>query len=169
MQETVRQSPSAFNSQSSRAVILLGAAHKKFWLEQIKAWGQADVVAYMSERLPRFAAGAGTVLFFEDQRVIADMQEKNAAFAPAFPGFSAQASGMAQVNTWTALTAAGYGANLQHIGAISGPAYVTAISTEFGIPSTWAPVSELVFGSIEAPAADKSYIDNSERFRVVQG
>ncbi len=31
IQEAIRQSPSSFNSQSSRAVILLNDEHEKFW------------------------------------------------------------------------------------------------------------------------------------------
>lgn len=31
IQEAIRHSPSAFNSQSSRAVILFGQSHHKFW------------------------------------------------------------------------------------------------------------------------------------------
>lgn len=31
IQQTIRQSPSSFNSQSSRAVMLFNAEHEKFW------------------------------------------------------------------------------------------------------------------------------------------
>lgn len=168
VQESIRQSPSSFNSQSSRAIVLLDDAHKKFWLEHIKEYGEQNVVAYMAERLPLFAAGKGTVLFFEDQAVIKGMQERNPAFAPAFPSFSSQSSGMAQINTWTALATEKLGANLQHIGAISGDSYVANLSKALGFPDTWKPYAELVFGSIEAPAAgEKSFIDDAERFRVI--
>lgn len=167
IQEAIRQSPSSFNTQSSRAVILLDDAHKKFWNEDIKALGNKGVVEYMAQRLPLFAAGKGTVLFFEDQNVIKGMQERNQAFAPVLPSFSEQSSGMAQVNTWTALETEQLGANLQHIGAISGDSYVEGLSKLLGIPTSWKPYSELVFGSVEKPAGEKTFIDDAERFRVI--
>lgn len=148
-------------------IILLGPAHKKFWSEQIKQFGSPGVVSAMSERLPLFAAGQGTLLFFEDQATIATMQERNAAFAPVFPAFSAQSSGMAQVNTWTALTQAGYGANLQHLGSVSGEDYTAKLSAALGFPPSWKPISEMVFGSVEKPAGDKTYMQDTERFKVV--
>lgn len=43
IQEAIRHSPSAFNSQSSRAVILFGQSHHKFWntvLEVLKPLSQ---------------------------------------------------------------------------------------------------------------------------------
>ena len=65
---TVRHVPSAFNSQSTRVVLLLGESHKKLW-QIVKDAIKRKV--YRLKRLSRqkkivhsFACGYGTVLFF---------------------------------------------------------------------------------------------------------
>ena len=65
-------------------------------------------------QLKSFAAGAGTILFFEDQDVVRSLQEKFALYADNFPVWSEQAGGMAQLSVWAALANAGVGASLQH-------------------------------------------------------
>jgi predicted oxidoreductase (fatty acid repression mutant protein) len=78
IQEAIRQSPSAFNSQSSRAVILYGAQSDKFWhfvKEALRKIVPADAFTATETKIDSFAAGAGTVLFYEDQDVIAGLQK----------------------------------------------------------------------------------------------
>lgn len=60
-----------------------------------------------------FNAGHGTVLFFEDQDVIAAMQKRAPAYEHHFPQWSGHASGMVQFIVWTALEQEGLGASLQ--------------------------------------------------------
>ena len=69
IQEAVRQAPSSFNSQSSRAVILFGEQSKKFWhltQEALRPLVPEDAFDATATKLQSFAAGVGTVLFFED-------------------------------------------------------------------------------------------------------
>jgi hypothetical protein len=73
IKEAVKQAPSAFNSQSSRVVILLGKEHTRFWeltREQLKKIVPAEKFQVMSDKVDGFAAAAGSVLFFEDQEVV---------------------------------------------------------------------------------------------------
>ncbi|MFX7298679.1 nitroreductase family protein, partial [Acinetobacter baumannii] len=79
IQEAIRHSPSAFNSQSSRAVILFGQSHHKFWdtvLEVLKSIVPAEAISGTEQKIQSFAAGAGTVLFYEDQNVVKGLQEQ---------------------------------------------------------------------------------------------
>jgi predicted oxidoreductase (fatty acid repression mutant protein) len=70
IQEAIKNSPSSFNSQSSRAVILFGAESEKLWdlaIEEVRKVAPAEGFDKTEAKLKSFAAGAGTVLFYEDQ------------------------------------------------------------------------------------------------------
>lgn len=69
---------------------------------------------------------------------------------------------MAQFNAWVALELEGYGANLQHYGNLT----EGALKEKYNLPSTWKSHAELVFGSPEGKAGDKTFIDDSERIKV---
>lgn len=165
IQETVRQTPSSFNSQSSRAVILFGAESEKFWgfvMEALRKIVPAENFAPTEAKIKSFAAGAGTVLFYEDQDVIAGLQEKFAAYADNFPVWSEQSSGMAQFAVWTALAEAGIGASLQHYN----PLPDAAAAAEWKLPASWKLRAQMPFGSNEGGFGEKSFMDDAERFRV---
>jgi len=165
IREAVRLTPSSFNSQSSRAVVLYGDESRALW-EIVKAELRkivpADAFAATEAKVDSFAAGAGTVLFFEDQGVVEGLQQKFALYADNFPVWSEQASGMAQFAVWTALANAGIGASLQHYN----PLIDTAVATRWGIPSSWKLRAQMPFGSNEQPFGEKTFIDDAERFKV---
>lgn len=165
IKETIRQSPSSFNSQSSRAVILHGAESEKFWnfvKEALRKIVPADAFPASEQRIDGFAAGAGTVLFFEDQDVIANLQEQFSLYADNFPVWSEHASGIAQFAVWTVLANAGIGASLQHYN----PLVDADVQKEWGVPANWKLRAQMPFGSNEAPIGDKTFMDDSQRFKV---
>lgn len=166
IQNAVKQSPSSFNSQSSRAVILFNAEHEKFWgfvSDKLKSYATDEAAAAKtSAKMDTFAAGFGTVLFFEDQDVISGLQEKFALYAENFPVWSEHSTAIAQFAVWSALHAEGVGASLQHYN----PIVDDQVHAEWNVPANWKLRAQLVFGSIEADAAPKSYIDDAERFKV---
>jgi len=166
IKEAIRLSPSSFNSQSSRAVILFGAQSEKFWAltrEALRPLVPADAFAATEAKLASFAAGVGTVLFYEDQDVVKGLQENFALYADNFPIWSEHSTGIAQVATWTALAEAGIGASLQHYN----PVVDDAARKEWDIPESWKLRAQMPFGSNEAPFAEKAFMDDAERFRVV--
>lgn len=68
IKEAIRQAPSAFNSQSSRALILLGKEHDRFWglvREQLRKVIPAESFHATSDKLDGFTAAAGSVLFLK--------------------------------------------------------------------------------------------------------
>ena len=69
IQTATKQSPSSFNSQSSRAVILFNAEHEKFWTfvaEKLKSYAKDEKsAAKTTAKMASFAAGVGTVLFLK--------------------------------------------------------------------------------------------------------
>ena len=62
-----------------------------------------------------FAAGYGTVLFFEDTAVVKKLQASFPTYKESFPVWSQQTSAMHQLVIWTMLEDAGFGASLQHL------------------------------------------------------
>lgn len=165
IREVVREAPSAFNSQSSRIVILFDEDHKKLWeivRETLKAIVPADAFEATDTKINGFAAGAGTILFFEDQNVIKGLQEQFALYADKFPIFSQNSAGMAQFAVWTALANKNIGASLQHYN----PIIDDAVKKEWNLPDSWELSAQMPFGSIVQPAGEKQYMDDSERFRV---
>lgn len=166
IQNAVKQSPSSFNSQSSRAVILFANAHEKFWslvAEKLKSYTNDEIAKEKTEaKMASFAAGVGTVLFFEDQTVIEDLQQKFALYAENFPVWSEHSTAIAQFAVWTALHTEGLGASLQHYN----PIVDNEVHAQWNIPTTWKLRAQLVFGSVEGEPHAKGYIDDATRFKV---
>lgn len=167
IKNVIREAPSAFNSQSSRAVILFGEESVKFWnelvLEALRPLVPAENFGPTEEKLASFAKGAGTILFFEDQKVIQGLQEQYALYADKFPEFSANSAGMAQFAVWTALANKNIGASLQHYN----PVIDEAVREKYQIPASWQLSAQMPFGSNEQEIAPKEYINDAERFVVV--
>ena len=165
IQEAVRWSPSAFNSQTSRVVILFGDAHQKFWnivRETLRKMVPAEAFEGTNNKINGFAAGFGTVLFYEDQAVVKSLQEQFALYAEHFPDWSEHSSAIAQFATWTALAEKNIGASLQHYN----PVVDEETAEVFDIPENWKLRAQLVFGSIEATAGEKTFMEATERFKT---
>ena len=166
--DVVVATPSPFNVQSGRAVVLLGAQHRALWDEIVRptleAIVPAESFAPTAEKLAGFAAGAGTVLFFENRPAVEDLKVRFPTYAAAFDGFAEHALGMIEVNVWNALAEKGVGASLQHYN----PLIDEAVKARWGIPAEWALASQMVFGGIAAPAAPIEKLPASERVRVVR-
>ncbi len=72
--------PSSFNSQSTRLVLLLGGNHKHFWeitKAELKKASLAEEAFKAAEQKVDTSFGAGcTILFFEDQTAFKSLQEQ---------------------------------------------------------------------------------------------
>ena len=165
VREAVREAPSAFNSQSSRVVILFDEEHQKLWdivKDTLRPLVTADQFPATEAKIDSFAAGAGTVLFFEDQNVISDLQEQFALYADKFPVFSQNSAGMTQFAVWTALADNNIGASLQHYN----PIIDEAVRKMWNLPESWSLSAQMPFGSNEQGFSDKQYIEDEKRLRV---
>ncbi|MGE9549008.1 nitroreductase family protein [Snodgrassella sp. CS2] len=165
VEQAVKLSPSAFNSQSSRVVVLFNQQSEKFWhivMNELRAIVPADKFAPTEAKINGFAAGIGTILFYEDLQTIAGLQQQYPSYAEQFPIWSEQGSGIAQFAVWTALANAGIGASLQHYN----PLPDAAAAKEWQIPDSWKLRAMMPFGSNEAPFPEKTFIDDTERFKV---
>lgn len=165
IKEAVRHSPSSFNSQTSRVVILFGESHQNFWnivRDTLKKIVPADAFEGTNNKINSFAAGYGTALFYEDQEIVKELQAQFPLYADNFPVWSEHSSAIAQFATWTALAEKNIGASLQHYN----PIIDDEVSIAFDVPSNWKLRAQLVFGSIEAPAGEKTFMDDAERFKT---
>jgi len=165
VKEAVKHSPSSFNSQSSRVVVLFGKQHEKLWniiKETLRKIVPAEAFATTETKLASFAAGRGTVLFFEDTQVIDVLQKQFAAYADNFPIWSEHSTGIAQFAVWSTLAQEHIGATLQHYN----PLIDHEVKSTWNLPDSWKLRAQMPFGSIEQAAGEKSFISDDERFRV---
>ena len=165
IKEAVNHSPSAFNSQTSRIVTLFGESHLQFWnvvRETLRKIVPEAAFEGTNTKINSFAAGYGTVLFYEDQDVVKSLQEQFALYADNFPVWSEHSSAIAQFAVWTALSEQNIGASLQHYN----PIVDAEIAEIFDIPANWKLRAQLVFGSIEAPAGEKTFMVEADRFKT---
>lgn len=164
--KTIKETPSAFNGQGSRAVILFGEANNTLWNDitasALKPLTPAEYFPNTQAKLASFAGGVGTILFFEDQDIIKGFQENVPLYAENFPVWAEQSNGMAQYATWMALAEQNIGANLQHYN----PVIDEAVAAKWNIPSNWKLRAQMPFGSIENPADAKEYATVEDRFRT---
>ncbi|MFE5319457.1 nitroreductase family protein [Paenibacillus sp. NPDC056579] len=165
IEEAVKHTPSAFNSQSARVVVLFGEHHNKLWdltKEVLKGMVSADQFASTEQKLNGFRNGHGTVLFFEDMTVIEGLQSSFPTYKEHFPDWSMQSNGMLQFVIWTALESEGLGANLQHYN----PLINDKVKDEWNIPGSWKLLAQMPYGNPTAQAGDKEFKPLSERMKV---
>lgn len=166
VEHAVLHTPSAFNSQSTRIVVLFGEDHKKLWditEETLKVIvGDDEKFQGTKDKIAGFRAGAGTVLFFEDKGVVRNMQEAAPLYADKFPIWAHQTNAMHQYVIWTALASLDIGANLQHYN----PVIDQRVADAWDIAEDWELNAQMVFGAIEQPAGDKAFQPIDERMKV---
>ncbi|MFH4416215.1 MAG: nitroreductase family protein [Neisseriaceae bacterium] len=162
----IELTPSAFNSQTSRAVILFGDAHLYLWQKIVRKTLRSLVTGDFSpteNKLKAFAQAYGTVLFFEDMQVVDRFKKDYPTYAPNFISFSEQSSGMAQLAVWTALATESIGASLQHYN----PLIDDEVKAHWKLPAYWKLLSQLVFGSIKSFPGEKEIRSRIARFRTL--
>ncbi|WP_411344982.1 nitroreductase family protein [Paenibacillus sp. WLX1005] len=166
VEEAIKHTPSSFNSQSARAVVLLGEQHDKLWnitTETLRGIvNNEEVFKATEEKMGLFKNGYGTVLFFEDTDIITNLQNQFEAYKDNFPLWGQQANGMLQLVVWTALEAEGLGATLQHYN----PVIDEEVKSTWNIPAQWQLVAQLPFGTPAAPAGEKTFQPVEERVKV---
>lgn len=166
IESTIKQGPSSFNNQTTRAIILFDASHDKLWdivADSLRKVVKDDAAfAKTQAKINGFKAAYGTILYFTETKTVKEFEENFPLYAANFQDWSEQAQGNAQYAVWTSLAENGVGANLQHYN----PLIDDAVREAFDVPASWRLRAQMDFGSIEAPADAKDYMDDSERFRV---
>lgn len=160
--QAVQNVPSAFNSQSARVVILLGENHKKLWgitLDTLRKLVPPEKFAPTEGKINSFAAGYGTVLYFDDTSITDGFASQFAAYKDNFPVWAQQANGMLQFAIWTSLEAEGLGATLQHYN----PLIDDEVKANWKLPQSWKLIAEMPFGKPTAVPDAKQFTPLVER------
>ena len=151
--------------EAPSAVILFGKESEDFWNEiaysELEKVTPAEAFEGTKGRLAGFAAGAGTILFFEDQEVVEGLQANFPLYADNFPIWSEQAHGINLYAVWLALAEQNIGMNVQHYN----PLVDEKVAAKYNIPSTWKLRAQAPFGSVVAPAGDKEYMADQDRVK----
>lgn len=166
LHQVVKYVPSAFNSQTTRLVLLLGDEHAKFWnivKNTLKKIVPDDVFVKTENKINRsFASGYGTVLFWEDTEVVNNFMTTYPLYADNFKTWSQQTSGMHQFTVWTMLENLGFGASLQHYN----PLVDEEVKRVWHLPKEWTLVAQMPFGMPIAAPEEKTYKPLEERVKV---
>ncbi|MGO1652305.1 nitroreductase family protein [Senegalia sp. (in: firmicutes)] len=166
VEESIKHTPTAFNSQTGRVMLLLNENHNKFWditedaLRKVVPQGQFEPT---KEKIESFRSGYGTILFFEDQETVKSLQEQFPLYKDSFPSYSLQASGMLQYNVWTGLAIEGLGASLQHYTEL----IESDIQKEWNINESWKLIAQMPFGKKEEEAGEKEFESLDKRIRIL--
>ena len=166
LREIIKAVPSAYNMQSQRMVLLLGEKHARLWqivLESIRL-KTGSVSDRTEKKMATFAAGHGSILFFDDTATRKRFMDENPPYAQNFPPWTLQQNGMLQYAVWTALASVGIGASLQHYN----PIIDDAVKREFGLPAEWELWAQMPFGAIKAAPGEKDRLSTDERYRVLR-
>jgi predicted oxidoreductase (fatty acid repression mutant protein) len=165
IEHAVKHTPSAFNSQSARIVLLLGNQHDKLWditKETLRKVVPAENFSSTEEKINSFRNGYATILYFEDISVVESLQQQFAAYKDNFPVWSQQASGMHQFVIWTALEIEGFGVSLQHYNEL----IEADVKKEWNIPSNWKLIAQMPFGKPIAGPDEKQFQPLEGRVKV---
>ncbi|OOF98264.1 hypothetical protein ASPCADRAFT_205520 [Aspergillus carbonarius ITEM 5010] len=163
--------PSAFNTQSTRLVVLLHKEHERLWeiamdcFQGLVKNGTLSEETWKGQTQPKlqgFKDGLGTILFYEDPAHIKPYQEKFPSFKDQFGPWAEHTNAMHQYFLWIGLESLGFGANLQHYN----PLIDSAVAKQWDVPTEWRLISQLVFGSPEVEAQEKPKKPVEERVKI---
>ena len=147
--------PSAFNSQSTRIVLLQGESHKKLWeivKDTLRKIVPAEAYKATEAKIDNsFEAGYGTVLFFEDTAVVEGLQKQFPSYKENFPVWSQQTSAMHQFAVWTML---------------EDPLIDEAVAKQWHINPNWKLIAEMPFGTSTQEPGEKQFAPLEERILV---
>lgn len=161
----VKHTPSAFNSQSGRLVLLLKEHHQKLWditLEELKKFATPEQWTNTKQKIAGFRAAYGTILFYNDDDVTLEFTALYPLYKNRFAKWAQHANAMMQFAAWNLLEAEGLGASLQHYD----PLIDERVAQEWNIPKSYHLIAQMPFGNPTAPPAEKEFLPIGERVRI---
>lgn len=136
--EILQATPSAFNTQSARVVLLWAAESQAFWQQVNQALGERlDPRKYAG-----FQAAQGTLLYFLHRPTVAQLETTYPQYRDGFYTWAQHENAMLQNNVWMGLTAMGLAASLQHYGAVLGD----TLHALYDLDPAWELVAQMPFG-----------------------
>lgn len=165
IREVVREVPTAFNSQTTRIIVLFDEANTKFWDHIYNV--QKNVLdgskkEWMTGVVNGAKNGIGTVLFFEDLNAVKEMPTNEVRQE----AYKQNNNANAQYAIWLALTEMDLGANLQHFNVGYEQGFDKGTKEIFGLPESYEMIAQMPFGSIEQEAKIKDKINPEVQVQV---
>ena len=160
--QAIKHVPSAFNSQSARVAILFGEAHQKLWnitMETLRKIVPPKDFPKTEEKIRSFAAGYGTILYFDDTTVTEGLMQQFPLYRENFPVWAQQSNGMLQFAVWTSLEKEGLGATLQHYN----PLIDEEVKKTWNLPQSWKLIAQMPFGKPTAKPDAKETLPVEQR------
>ena len=167
IRDVVKQVPTAFNSQTTRVVVLFDEAKDKFWdhiYDVQKDVLEGDVWEMMSGTITGSKNGIGTVLFFEDIDAVKQMPAQGIRGE----AYKQNNNANAQYAVWLTLTEMDLGATLQHFNVGYEQGFDRGTKEMFDLPDSYEMLAQMPFGSIEQEAGEKDHIDTDEQVKVFE-
>jgi len=165
IRKTLKQAPSAFNSQTSRAVVLFDEANDKFWdhiYDVQKDVLEGETWDLMSGIITGSKDGIGTVLFFEDTDAVKEMPAQGVRQE----AYKQNNNANAQYAVWLALAEMDLGASLQHFNVGYEQGFDKGTKEMFNLPESYEMLAQMPFGSIEQEAGEKEHVDADVQVKV---
>lgn len=165
VEHAIMHTPTAFNSQSGRVVLLLDKEHDKLWdiaMEALRNIVDADKFGPTEEKINSFKAGYGTVLYFEENSITKSLQEQFPSYAHNFPKWAEQSNGMLQYIVGVSLEQEGFGASLQHYSEL----IEEKVKAEWKVPASWRLIGQMPFGKPTQEPGEKEFAPINDRLKV---
>lgn len=164
IQEVLIHTPSAFNSQSSGALVIYEAVHEAFWDEVGKRVlpivSDEKARERTAKKIEGFKGGDGTVIFLENQTINQSLRERFPLYSSSVDLWADQGQGFVQYGVWLALHELGFGVSLQHYN----PLIDDYIYDVLNIERHFKVVGQMPFGHINGKFANKAFVDVKQRF-----
>lgn len=165
VKHAVKYTPTSFNSQTGRVILLFDKEHNKFWdivESNLKEVVDPEKFDSTKEKIAGFRSGYGTVLFYEEMSIVEDLQQRFPLYSDNFPKWSEHSSGILQYNVWTMLEAEGLGASLQHYTEL----IAEDVKAEWDVADSWRFVAQMPFGNPTAEPDQKEFESLTKRVKV---
>lgn len=158
IQQVVAITPTCYNCQGSRVIILYGEEHTRFWQRLMKLKvDTAEERRFLEESV---VPAAGTVVLLEDDLSVKVMQKMYPSFAMAFPYFAEHSSGMVELSLTVGLAQKEIGTIIRHYR--TDPAEV--LEADSDVPETWKMKAQIAFGLKTAPSMRREELPDSHCF-----
>lgn len=165
VEQCVLHCPTAFNVQSARTVILFQKSHEDFWKMVEKAVvdiAPSEKKEQSAQNVKRYTDAYATILFYEDTNAIRELEEKFPLYSHNMKTWAIEANGMLEYMIWQKFAENKIGASLQHYNEL----IEDQTRKHFNLPSVWKMIAQMPFGSIEAPALEKTFLPLEERIKI---
>ncbi len=167
VKDCLMHTPSAYNAQSQRIMLLYENDHDRFWdlvSDELRKIVPEENFGRTKKKIDKFKNGFGTVLFFDDDEITQDLVERFPLYKDNFFRWADQQNGMLQANIWSALAEQDIGASLQHYNEV----IEAAVKKAFPVPKNWILNAQMPFGNILKEPEEKVFAPIEKRF-IVKG